>query len=121
MTTDRPPRRPADQGDVELLERTKLKKPRRFAVVFHNDDYTTMEFVVHVLEKFFSKTATEATQIMLAVHHKGYGIVAWFTRDVAETKAEITMAFAKEHGQPLRVTAEPEGFGDDDDRQGDGD
>jgi ATP-dependent Clp protease adaptor protein ClpS len=98
------------QGDVELLDRTTTQKPRRYQVVLHNDDYTTMEFVVFVLIKFFHKTETEATQIMLRVHHRGYGIVGLFTRDIAETKAAQVMDFAKEHGHPLRCTAEPEGF-----------
>jgi ATP-dependent Clp protease adaptor protein ClpS len=99
-----------EQGDTELLDRAATKRPRRYQVVLHNDDYTTMEFVVFVLTKFFHKTETEATQIMLRVHHRGYGIVGLFTRDIAETKAAQVMDFAKEHGHPLRCTAEPEGF-----------
>jgi ATP-dependent Clp protease adaptor protein ClpS len=78
-------------------------------VVFHNDDYTTMEFVVHVLMKFFSKTETESTHIMLNVHHKGFGVVDVFPRDIAETKATQVTEYARAHGHPLRVTAEPEG------------
>ena len=74
-----------------------------------------MEFVVHVLIKFFHKSETEATQIMLEVHHRGYGIVGVFTRDVAESKAEQVMAYAKQHGHPLRVSAEPASDGDSDD------
>ena len=100
-----------EQGDVELVERPKTKEPRRFHVVLHNDDYTTMEFVVHVLIKFFHKSETEATQIMLQVHHRGYGIVGAYTRDVAETKAQQVMEYAKQYGHPLKCTAEPEGSG----------
>jgi ATP-dependent Clp protease adaptor protein ClpS len=96
------------QGDVGLAESTTTKHPRRFTVVLHNDDYTTMEFVVHVLMKFFHKNETEATQIMLLVHHKGYGRVGNFTRDVAETRAQQVMDYAREHGHPLRCTAEPD-------------
>lgn len=99
-----------EKGDVELLERPTTRQPRRFQVVLHNDDYTTMEFVILVLVKFFHKTETEATQIMLHVHHRGYGVVGLFTRDIAETKASQVMDFAKQHGHPLRCTAEPEGF-----------
>ncbi len=96
------------QGDVGLAEDRTTRHPRQYTVVLHNDDYTTMEFVVHVLMKFFHKNETEATQIMLHVHHKGYGKVGSFTRDVAETRAQQVMDYAREHGQPLRCTAEPE-------------
>ncbi len=97
-----------NDGALELLDRPKTKRPRKYRVVFHNDDYTTMEFVVHALQKFFHKTDSEATQIMLHIHHKGFGVVGVFTRDVAETKAALVMDYAKEHGHPLRCTAEPE-------------
>jgi ATP-dependent Clp protease adaptor protein ClpS len=109
MSTKGPDKTPEYErdGDLAVEERPKTRRPRPYHVVFHNDDYTTMEFVVHALEKFFHKGETEATQIMLEVHHKGYGVVGIFTRDVAETKAEQTMSYAKKHGHPLRVTAEP--------------
>jgi ATP-dependent Clp protease adaptor protein ClpS len=97
------------EGDVQVQERPKTKRPRRYMVVFHNDDYTTMEFVVHVLMKFFGKSETESTHIMLNVHHKGYGVVDVFPRDIAETKATQVMEYARSHGHPLRVSAEPEG------------
>jgi len=90
--------------------RPKTKKPSLYKVLILNDDYTPMEFVVHVLEKFFHKSETEATQIMLHVHHKGYGIVGTFTRDEAETKASQVMDYSKQYGHPLKCTAEPEGF-----------
>jgi ATP-dependent Clp protease adaptor protein ClpS len=104
-----PTQRPKEEldGDLAIAERQVTKRPRRYQVVFHNDDYTTMEFVVHVLMKFFHKTESESTQIMLSVHYKGYGVVGVFTRDVAETKAEQVVAYAKENGHPLQVTAEP--------------
>ena len=110
MAAKDPKKRPDKQGDVAIVERTNTKKPRRYQVVLHNDDYTTMEFVVHVLQKFFHKTETEANQIMLHVHLKGHGVVGFFTRDVAETKAAQVMDHAKQHGHPLKCTAEPEGF-----------
>ncbi|HYO96236.1 MAG TPA: ATP-dependent Clp protease adapter ClpS [Polyangiaceae bacterium] len=113
MATERPKKDPEQQGDLSLDERPHVERPRRYVVVLHNDDYTTMEFVVHVLMKFFHLTETESTQVMLHVHHKGYGIVGAYTRDVAETKAAQVMAYAEEHGHPLRCTAEPEGFGDE--------
>jgi ATP-dependent Clp protease adaptor protein ClpS len=110
MPVKGPDKEPQKEGGVEIVERPTTKQPRRFHVVLHNDDYTTMEFVVHVIMKFFHKSETEATQIMLHVHHRGHGIVGVFTRDVAETKAEQVMHYAKGHGHPLRCTAEPEGF-----------
>jgi ATP-dependent Clp protease adaptor protein ClpS len=106
--------KPTPEGDLGVAERPRVEQPRRYVVVLHNDDYTTMEFVVHVLNKFFHMDETEATQVMLHVHHRGYGIVGSFTRDVAETKASQVMAYAKEHGHPLRCSAEPEGFGEGD-------
>lgn len=96
------------EGDVLVEERQRTQRPRRYMVVFHNDDYTTMEFVVHVLMKFFKKSETESTHIMLNVHHKGYGVVDVFPRDIAETKASQVMEYARGHGHPLRVSAEPE-------------
>ncbi len=110
MATKRPNQSPEHDEDLAVVEKPKVKRPRRYHAVLHNDDYTTMEFVVHVLIKFFHKSETEATQIMLHVHHKGYGIVGLFARDVAESKAAQVMDYAKEHGHPLRCTAEPEGF-----------
>jgi ATP-dependent Clp protease adaptor protein ClpS len=102
------PSNPTHEDDLQIVERARTKRPRRYQVVLHNDDYTTMEFVIEVLMRFFQKDITQARHIMLHVHHKGYGIVDTFPRDVAETKAEQVMDFAKEHGHPLRCTAEPE-------------
>jgi ATP-dependent Clp protease adaptor protein ClpS len=96
------------EGDLATERESKVEKVRRFKVLFHNDDYTTMEFVVLVLRKFFHKTETEATHIMLSVHHKGHGVAGIYTRDVAETKVNQVMTYAKEQGMPLLVTSEPE-------------
>jgi ATP-dependent Clp protease adaptor protein ClpS len=97
---------PDRQGDVATVPR--LKKAPRYMVVFHNDDYTTKDFVVHVLMKFFRLSVTEATHIMLSVHHKGFGVAGVFTRDIAETKALQVCEYAKKYMMPLKVTAEPE-------------
>jgi ATP-dependent Clp protease adaptor protein ClpS len=86
----------------------KVEQPPLYKVLLHNDDYTTMEFVVLVLMKFFHKTETEATHIMLSVHHKGHGVAGVYTKDVAETKVAEVQDYAKEHGMPLRLTVEPE-------------
>jgi len=103
------PREQEDQqGDVATDRASKVEKVRRFKVVFHNDDYTTMEFVVLVLMKFFHKSETEATHIMLSVHHKGQGVAGLYTKDVAETKVAQVHDYAKEHEMPLRLTVEPE-------------
>jgi ATP-dependent Clp protease adaptor protein ClpS len=96
------------EGDLATDKQNKLEKVRRYKVLFHNDDYTTMEFVVLVLRKFFHKSETEALHIMLSVHHLGHGVAGMYTRDVAETKVQQVMSYAKEHGMPLMVTAEPE-------------
>jgi len=105
---DDPSQEEERRHQVETKERPKTEKARRFKVVLHNDDYTTQEFVVRVLMKFFHKTETEATQIMLIVHHKGQGVAGAYSRDVAETKVAQTMGYAREHGMPLLVTSEPE-------------
>ncbi len=105
MPTERDPRH---QGDVETEERQKTAVPKRYKVIFHNDDYTTMEYVVEVLRRFFHKTETEALHIMLTVHKKGQAIAGVYPRDVAETKVTEVIKDAREHGHPLMVTAEPE-------------
>jgi ATP-dependent Clp protease adaptor protein ClpS len=96
-------------AEVEVQHERVPRKASRYSVVLHNDDYTTMEFVVQVLVEFFAKTETEATRIMLEVHHKGRGVAATYTRDIAETKAEMVESHARAHGHPLKCTAEPTG------------
>jgi ATP-dependent Clp protease adaptor protein ClpS len=95
--------------DASLLVATrhKVKKPRRYSVILHNDDYTTMEFVVVVLTRFFGKSEDEATSIMLMVHTQGRGLAGVFVRDVAESKVDLVRDFARANGHPLRCTAEP--------------
>ena len=84
----------------------EVKQPPLYQVVLLNDDYTPMEFVVHVLERFFAKTREEATRIMLHVHHRGVGICGVFTYEVAETKVTQVMDFARQHQHPLQCTLE---------------
>jgi ATP-dependent Clp protease adaptor protein ClpS len=86
--------------------RTKTKRPSLYRVLILNDDYTPMEFVVHVLEKFFQKDLEAATQIMLHVHHHGIGECGVFTYEVAETKVTQVMDFARKHQHPLQCVME---------------
>lgn len=86
----------------------EVKEPPLFRVLLHNDDYTTMEFVVEVIMSVFRKSMQEATQIMLNVHKKGIGVCGVFTREIAETKVETVVRLARENGHPLRCTMEKE-------------
>ncbi len=96
-----------DEGDVAVEKRQRTEKPKQYKVILHNDNYTTMEFVVLVLMRFFHKSETEATHIMLTVHHKGTGVAGVYSKDVAETKVQEVTEFCQEHGMPLRLTTEP--------------
>jgi ATP-dependent Clp protease adaptor protein ClpS len=99
-----------DDGDtgVVVRSRTKTKKPSMYKVLMLNDDYTPMEFVVHVLERFFGKSHEEATRIMLHVHQRGVGICGVYTYEVAETKVTQVMDLARQHQHPLQCTLEKE-------------
>ena len=90
-----------DSGTATATAKPKLKKPPMYKVVLLNDDYTPMEFVVLVLEQFFSMNREKATQIMLAVHTQGSAVVGIFPRDVAETKSEQVNQYAQENQHPL--------------------
>jgi ATP-dependent Clp protease adaptor protein ClpS len=101
---------PDFEHDEELAveERRKTKRPRRWKVILHNDDFTTMEFVVHVLMDHFHKPAAEATHIMLQVHRKGAGVAGVYSKEVAETKVAEVTDEARANGMPLKLTTEPE-------------
>jgi ATP-dependent Clp protease adaptor protein ClpS len=88
--------------------RPKTKKPSLYKVLMLNDDYTPMEFVVHVLERFFNKGRSDAEKIMLQVHQKGVGICGVYTYEVAETKVAQVIDFARRHQHPLQCTLEKE-------------
>jgi len=103
-----PSREPGEGDDVELEDKPISATPRRYKVILHNDDYTTMEFVLEVLKRFFHKTDTEAAHIMLTVHKTGAAVAGVYTRDVAETKSTQVMDYARESGMPLLITTEPE-------------
>jgi ATP-dependent Clp protease adaptor protein ClpS len=91
---------------VVVKAKPKTKKPSMYKVLMLNDDYTPMEFVVHILERFFSKTRQEATRIMLHVHRRGVGVCGVYTYEVAETKVTQVMDFARQHQHPLQCTLE---------------
>ena len=102
-------RGPGDDGlgnGVALQTRTRTKKPAMYKVLMLNDDYTPMEFVVHVLERFFQKNREEATRIMLHVHRRGVGVCGVFTYEVAETKVAQVIETARRHQHPLQCTME---------------
>lgn len=83
-----------------------VKEPPMYKVLLHNDDYTTMEFVVQILMAIFHKSVEEATRIMLNVHQQGIGVCGVYPYEVAETKVETVIRLARENGHPLRCTAE---------------
>lgn len=91
---------------VATKARSRTKKPSMYRVLMLNDDYTPMEFVVHVLEKFFAKSHDDAVRIMLHVHHRGVGVCGVFTYEVAETKVNQVMDLARQHQHPLQCTIE---------------
>lgn len=91
---------------VVVRNKPKTKKPAMYKVIMLNDDYTPMEFVILVLERFFNKTSEEATRIMLHVHQKGVAVCGVFTYEVAETKVQQVMDLARQHQHPLQCTLE---------------
>jgi ATP-dependent Clp protease adaptor protein ClpS len=108
---DEDARGPGDNGTgIGTIVKTqvKTKKPSMYRVLLLNDDYTPMEFVVHVLERFFNKSREAATEIMLHVHHRGVGVCGVYTYEVAETKVTQTIDFARRHQHPLQCTMEKE-------------
>ena len=98
-----------DAGTItQVKPEKKLKRPRLYRVLLHNDDYTTREFVVQVLYTVFHRGEQDAIRIMLHVHHNGVGVAGVFTREVAETKVQRAERMARSQEFPLRLTMEPE-------------
>ncbi|MBI3593228.1 MAG: ATP-dependent Clp protease adapter ClpS [Nitrospirae bacterium] len=93
---------------LEVKTRQKTEKPSLYKVILLNDDYTTMDFVVHILETVFNKSPVEATQIMLQVHRNGSGIAGIYTHEIAETKVSAVHEFAVKNRFPLKCTLEKE-------------
>lgn len=108
--SDKDTRKGDDDGGTGtgLLTRpeTKTKKPSMYKVILLNDDFTPMEFVVHVLQRFFRMTVEQASEVMLHVHQKGVGVCGVFTYEIAETKVNQVLSFAKQHEHPLQCTLE---------------
>jgi ATP-dependent Clp protease adaptor protein ClpS len=92
----------------ELDSELELREPRLYRVILHNDDYTTMEFVIEVLKKIFRKSADEAEAIMWTVHEKGQAVCGVYTYEIAETKVEQVKVLARQNGFPLLATFEAE-------------
>lgn len=99
---------PNEQTAVRDRTNTSLREPRRYKVIIYNDDFTTMEFVVHVLTSVFFKTSDEAEQLMLDVHHKGSATVGVYSYDIASSKVRKATMMAREENFPLRLECKPE-------------
>ncbi len=94
--------------ELELKERQEVKSPPLYRVFLLNDDFTTMEFVVHILETVFRKSPVEAAQIMLHVHKNGKGLAGVYTREIAETKTNAVVELSRQNGFPLQCSMEKE-------------
>jgi ATP-dependent Clp protease adaptor protein ClpS len=101
------PRKPEESGGAAVEEDLEVKEPPKLAVLLHNDDYTTMEFVIEVLIRIFKRTPEESVKIMLSVHERGSGVAGIYPSEIAETKVNQVSEYAKASGFPLRATTEP--------------
>ncbi len=95
-----------EQRGVAVKDRAKTKRPKLYKVLLHNDDFTTMEFVIEVLMRFFNKERTDAMRVMLLVHHTGTGVAGVYTREIAETKVRKVLDLARRAESPLQCTTE---------------
>lgn len=105
---DKPPPAHKREEGVALKERTRTKKPPLYRVLLHNDDYTTKEFVVAILEGIFQRSESEAVRIMQHVHQNGVGVAGIYTYEIAETKIQKSLQLARSHEYPLQFSLEPE-------------
>jgi len=99
---------PQEQSQIRERQKTNLREPRRYKVIIHNDDFTTMEFVVMILKEVFFLSEENAQALMLQVHHSDKAVVGIYTYDIALSKAQKATKMARENGFPLRLTVEPE-------------
>ena len=98
---------PHEQTGIRERQRADTREPRHYCVIIHNDDFTTMDFVVEVLKEVFFMSETNAIALMLKVHEQGKATAGVYTRDIALSKAQKAMAMARDKGFPLRLTVEP--------------
>jgi ATP-dependent Clp protease adaptor protein ClpS len=106
LSTDDGDKRPEHKGGLAVKERPKTKRPPMFRVLLHNDDFTSMEFVVFLLESVFHHDHAGATRVMLHVHNSGVGVAGVYTREIAESKVQKSIAIAKQAEFPLQCTSE---------------
>ncbi len=97
----------AGDPGIAVADETKVEEPKMYKVMLHNDDYTTMEFVIHVLMKFFNKNYDDAHGVMLKVHHEGVGLCGIYTFEVAESKSAKVNKYSRGKGHPLKSSIEP--------------
>ncbi|MGH9763290.1 MAG: ATP-dependent Clp protease adaptor ClpS [Blastocatellia bacterium] len=98
-----------ERDDAVVTEsKPKLKKPPLYKVLLHNDDYTTMDFVVFILRTVFQRSETDAVRVMLNVHNQGVGVAGVYTYEIAETKVSKVISLAREHEFPLLASVEPD-------------
>jgi ATP-dependent Clp protease adaptor protein ClpS len=98
----------ASEGESSTIIKNKVELPKKYKVLLHNDDYSTMEFVIFILQSVFHKTADEAERIMMEVHRAGIGLCGVYTFEIAESKAKKVERLALENSHPLKCTFEPE-------------
>ncbi len=98
-----------ESNETLVLERERIEEPRKYVIILHNDDFTTQEFVVHLLMAFLHKNQEDAHRLMLKVHREGKAKVGLYTKDIAESKVALISSYSRQNGMPLLVTAEPNG------------
>lgn len=96
------------ESDSSVIEEVRVKRPKKYKVILHNDDYTTMEFVILVLKVVFHKSLGEAEKIMMEVHNKGQGVCGIYSYEIAESKSKKVELMAREQNHPLKCTIESE-------------
>ena len=99
---------PQEQSNIKERQKTIYKEPRRYKVIIHNDDFTTMDFVVKVLRDIFFMNEQDAETLMMQVHNTGQAVVGIYSYDIAQTKSQKAIKMARENGLPLRLSVKPE-------------